>query len=289
MKTIPLIATFFLLSFTCGQALQQQLQPTNQNNIEVREHFFDSIDFSDARILNTPTLANMFDFYTMRVLPLDKGILMKYTDLIINKAKANREVYEFVVRNRYDFFRSSAYTELAEIAAHIAEKHVVKDASNWTDKAFAFRMTEAVRIARLNPVGSRATNLKLQDPAGNHVSIDDIEAPYLVLFFYNPGCGLCSMVTPELGRIYRQYNKKGLQVFAIYVDHNHEEWISHIKWHNYTWIDGWDSDGGEKIYEKYDANAIPSIYLLDSNKTIILKDATIEQLSKKLKEIIQER
>ncbi len=252
-----------------------------------REHFFDNVDFSDARILNMPVLLNSLNLYTMRVLPLDKNILMERYDFIINKAKANRQVYEWVVRNRYDFFRTAPYPELEEVATHIAEQYVVEDSLHWADKAYVARMADVVRLARLNPVGSKATNLKLEDPAGNHIAIDDIQARYIVLSFYNPKCGTCAIVTPMLWETYQKYNKKGLQVFAIYVDQNRNDWVPYVTTeHNYTWLNGWDPTGDEKLYEKYDIHAIPTIYLLDRNKTIILKNVTIEQLNEKLSELL---
>ena len=247
-----------------------------------QEHFFDNIDFSDARILNMPILVNLLNLYTMRVLPRDKEVLIERYDLLIKKAKANRQVYEFIVRNRYDFLRSTTYPDWEKAAIHIAEKYVVNDSLQWADKAFAARMAEVVRMSHLNPVGSKAPNLKFQDPSGNDVSLDDIQAPYIVLYFYNPACDLCSVLTPELWKIYQKHSKKGLQVFAVYVDLNHNEWVPYITEHNYTWINVWVPDGNEKLYEKYDLHAIPTIYLLDSNKAIILKDVTIEQLSEKL-------
>ena len=251
-----------------------------------KEHFFDNIDFSDERILNMPILVNLLDIYTTRVLPFDKNVLMERYDFIINKAKANRQVYEFIVRNRYDFFRSTTHPDLEQVAVHIAEKYVVEDSSQWTDKAFVFLMVEKVRMAHLNPIGSKAPNLKFQDPAGNHISIDDFQASYTVLYFYNPGCDLCALLTPELWKIYQKYSKKGLQVLAIYVDLNRDEWVSYITERKYTWINAWIPDENGKLFETYDLHAIPSIYLLDNKKNIILKDATIEQLSKKLEGIM---
>ncbi|MCL2097997.1 MAG: redoxin domain-containing protein [Bacteroidales bacterium] len=251
-----------------------------------KEHFFDNIDFSDARILNMPVLVNLLNTYTTRILPRDKDVLIERFDFIINKAKANRQVYEFIVRNRYDFFRSTTYPDLALVAAHIAEKYVVEDSLQWTDKAYVYRMAEVVRMAQLNPIGSKATDLKLRDPAGNNISIDDIQARYLVLLFYNPECELCAVETPILWKTYQEYGKKGLQVLAIYVDQTPDEWVSYITEHNYTWLNAWDPSGSENIYEKYDIYAIPTIYLLDSNKTILFKDILIEQLNQSLNELL---
>jgi thiol-disulfide isomerase/thioredoxin len=252
------------------------------------EHFFDNIDFSDARILNMPLLNNSLKTYFTRVLPLDAEILTAQADFVVNKAKANRTVYEFVVKNCYELFRTIPYAELEPIAIYIAEQHAVNDEANWIDKNFVDRMKTAVRLAKLNPEGSIATNLKLQNITGQYEALHDIQARYTVLYFFNPGCGTCAMVTPILWETYKQYRDKGLQVFAVYVDRNREEWQPYIDKNQYHgWINVWDPDGSEGIYEKYDVHAIPTIYLLDAEKKIILQNTTIDGLKNVLKALFQ--
>jgi thiol-disulfide isomerase/thioredoxin len=243
-----------------------------------KEHFFDNVDFSDARILNMPFLNMTLRVYYLRILPLDKDILMERTRFLIEKAKANREVYEHIVRDRYDFFRSAPYPELGEIAPALAETYIVRDSANWDDKAFVARTLHFIQIAKLNPAGAPATNLNLQDSTGKVIALYDVEAPYTVLLFYNPQCHSCSAVTPVLWELYTQYRDKGLQVYAAYVDNLRSDWAPYLAEKQYNWINVWDPDGSEKLYDKYDIHAIPLLYLLDENKVIIRKDITVEDL-----------
>ena len=247
-----------------------------------REHFFDNIDFSDERILRMPFLSNTLRIYYLRVLPMDKSIMKERTDFLFGKAKANREVYEYLVRNRYDFFRSAPVAELEELATELAEQYVVNEAEQWSDKAYVARLKEAIQRSKLNPVGAPATDLRLQDSTGKTIALYDVQAPYTVLLFYNPGCHSCAIATPVVWETYRQYRDRGLQVYAAYVDANRDEWAPYIAEKKYDWINVWDANCTENLYEKYDVHAIPTIYLLDENKRIIYKNLSVEQLQEAL-------
>jgi thiol-disulfide isomerase/thioredoxin len=279
---------FFFQSMQEPEAPEPNISPMAANPDSLRqayymnfykEHFFDNVDFSDLRILNLPVLTNLFNTYFTRVLPLDAAVLKPQVDFLINKTKARREVYEFTVRNQYDFFRHGPYPEIEDIAVYIADQYVVQDSAAWADKLFVSRLKEAVRVGKLNPFGTIATNLKLQDPNGQFISLHDVQAPYTVLYFFNPLCGTCAMVTPILWETYQVYRNKGLQVYAVYVDKTRTDWIPYItEKYQFDWINVWSPDETENIYAKYDLHAIPTIYLLDNEKKIIQKNTTIDEL-----------
>ncbi|MDR3350200.1 MAG: DUF5106 domain-containing protein [Prevotellaceae bacterium] len=279
---------FFFHSMQEPEAPEPNISPMSPNPDSLRqayfmnfykEHFFDNVDFSDTRVLRIPVLSNLFSTYFSQVLPPEKDVMEAQVDFLINKASANREIYEFTVRSLYNLFRSSPYPEIEPIALYIADKYVAQDADNWADKAYVDKLKEATRLGQLNPFGSIATNLKLQDPNGQFIALHDVQSPYTVLYFFNPLCGTCAMVTPVLWEVYQEYRNKGLQVYAVYVDKTKSDWLPYITEKNqFDWINVWSPDDTENIYAKYDIHAIPTIYLLDSEKKIILKDVVIDQL-----------
>ena len=72
---------------------------------------------------------------------------------------------------------------------------------------------------------------------------------------------------------------KELQILAIYADGNQEEWTKEKDYFPPTWINGYDHQ--DEIYTKgtYVLRMSPTIYLLDSEKKVILKDTKIEDIS----------
>jgi alkyl hydroperoxide reductase subunit AhpC len=80
-----------------------------------------------------------------------------------------------------------------------------------------------------------------------------------------------------------EYRDKGLEVLAISIDKERTAWMNAIskgqyKWINYSELTGWDG----KAAKDYGVWSTPRMYLLDSEKRIVAKPATVEEL----KEII---
>jgi len=155
--------------------------------------------------------------------------------------------------------------------------------NRWNDSGFIEKVRNRIIKSGLNPVGLKVTNLKLEAPDGETVDLYSLKAKYTILFFFNPGCEACRPVSEALSEFYWQYRNKGVEVFAVYVDQNREEWLDYIKTKNLIWINGYDPTGEETIYEKYDLYAIPMIYLLDQDKNILEKDVLVKQLGQYLK------
>lgn len=126
-----------------------------------------------------------------------------------------------------------------------------------------------------------------------------IEADYTILFFNNPDCGDCNRVKEYMdmspvigGRLREQAGpaKTGtgapasgkLAVLALYTEGD----IPH--WRNTEYPPGMINayDAGQKITERqlYDLKAMPTLYLLDKDKRVILKDAPVEQIEQWLTE-----
>ena len=76
------------------------------------------------------------------------------------------------------------------------------------------------------------------------------------------------------GVINNKISNKQLKVLAIYTDKDEKVWLDHVSEMPAKWIQG--KDEYEYLYKNkvYDLRAIPTIYLLDSNKTVLLKDVT---------------
>ena len=82
-----------------------------------------------------------------------------------------------------------------------------------------------------------------------------------------------------------QVEEGKLLVVAIYIDKDTAIWRSHLSEFPRRWIHG--KDEGEYLYKNqvYDLRAIPTVYLLDSNKYVLLKDClSIEEIENKIKE-----
>jgi thiol-disulfide isomerase/thioredoxin len=246
-------------------------------------HFFDNIDFSDKRLLNMPVLEQKMGFYFQQLINPQPDSLIHRIDKILSKTKASNEVYNWSVRYLYDLFRKSPIPGHSEVYCYLGDNYVLSDSARWNDLAFVEQVRYKISKAKLNPVGSLATNLKLQTPQGKNVELYSIQAPLTVLYFFNPGCDACKPITAELYKLYKNYKNKGIQVYAVYVDKEKQEWLDYITSNCSNWINVYDPEYSAGIEQKYDINAIPMIYLLDKDKKVIAKDVPVQNLESLLK------
>jgi hypothetical protein len=132
-----------------------------------------------------------------------------------------------------------------------------------------------------NNEGEQANNFPFHTPTGEGKNMHDIATDYTILFFYNPECPACKQMKAALytdpvinGNI--QFGK--LTVLAMYVDADTSVWRKHLPEMPSQWVHG--RDVGEHLYKDgvYDLRAIPSVYLLDRLKRVIIKDCQNESL-----------
>ena len=69
-----------------------------------------------------------------------------------------------------------------------------------------------------------------------------------------------------------------IAVLNIYIDEDIQGWLDYMPIYPESWYSGYDSEHMVRGDELYNVRAIPSLYLLDENKTVLLKDVPVERL-----------
>ena len=132
------------------------------------------------------------------------------------------------------------------------------------------------RLCALNKVGTKAADFRFADRRGKIRTLYGVEAPYSLLFFSNPGCEACMSiinVLKEDPQISGMISSGRLKVLNIYIDEDLDAWRSYMPIYPDEWYNGFDPDFVIRNETLYNVRAIPSLYLLDSDKTVLLKDA----------------
>lgn len=111
--------------------------------------------------------------------------------------------------------------------------------------------------------------------------MSSVKADYTLLFFYNPDCSNCREYEGILAGIpaFVELQEKGaLRVLAVYPDEDRDEWLLKSPHMPKGWIVGWNRQGDIRGKMLYDIRATPTLYLLDKQKKVILKDAPLERV-----------
>ena len=84
--------------------------------------------------------------------------------------------------------------------------------------------------------------------------------------------------------INKELEAGNLKILSVYPDEDKEEWERHLSDFPKEWINGYDKKLMIKEKNLYDLKAIPTLYLLDKNKKVLLKDAVVGQIEQYLQQ-----
>ena len=144
------------------------------------------------------------------------------------------------------------------------------------------------RMCALNQVGTKAADFVFCDRNGRRYSLYGIDADHVILFFSNPGCTACKQIIDGLDsspHVAQMLSDGSLAVLNIYIDTDLAEWRKYMPIYPENWYNGYDPDFVIRTDVLYNVRAIPSLYLLDRDKTVLMKDVPQDELFRWLQNI----
>ncbi len=132
------------------------------------------------------------------------------------------------------------------------------------------------RMTGMNRTGTVAADFRFSDRNGRMYTLHGIKAPMTLLFFSNPGCDACMNIINVLKgepKIAEMIASGNLAVLNIYIDEDLQAWREYMPIYPEQWYNGFDPDFILRNDTIYNVRAIPSLYLLDADKRVIMKDA----------------
>lgn len=139
----------------------------------------------------------------------------------------------------------------------------------------------SARMCSLNRIGQKANDFTFTELKGKRMTLYGIKADLTLLFFSNPGCPACEGITKALiaDRKVNDLIASGkLAVANVYIDQELDKWRAFAKNYPSTWLTGYDQNYIIRTDVLYNVRAIPSLYLLDMEKRVIMKDAPRENV-----------
>jgi thiol-disulfide isomerase/thioredoxin len=260
----------------------------------LRSNYFNNVNFNETGLIYTPFFKPYIDYFFKSLIIQHPDTINKYLDLVVEKAKNNSEMYQYIVEMFFLRYQQSEVMSHDAVVVHIADKYYLNGAATWGDSAYLKRIKDRVEELRPTLIGNIAPSLFLQSIGGDFVSLDTIKARYTIMCFYEPSCGHCRKEVPKLWNYYQTVRDKDVKVFAVYTQYDRAEWEKFVRTDNqFDWINVWDGfEGknddstatvfsiGSNFRTLYDVNSTPLILLLDENKRILAKRMSIETLEK---------
>ena len=137
------------------------------------------------------------------------------------------------------------------------------------------------RMCSLNRIGTPAADFTFVDTAGRSRTLYSIKASRTLLIFGNPDCHACKELVEAIGEapeLEELITTGAVKVVDIYIDEDIDLWKARMADYPKDWINGYDPAFIIRADKLYNVRALPSLYLLDGEKNVLLKDATTAEV-----------
>jgi peroxiredoxin len=252
-----------------------------------KNHFWDNINFSDDRITRSPIYhSKLKEYFTNLVYP-NVDSINKDADILIAKAKANKDVFKYTVFYITNTYETSNLMGADAVYVHMVKKYYMTKQAFWVDTATLRKINERAMLLDPLLIGKKAPQLVLADSNRKYVPLYSVKAKYTVVFFWDPNCGHCQKETPKLNEVYKKYKNDGVEVYAVDIDRDRKKWVEFINKNQLHWINVYDPDYYVSFKQLYDIYSTPVMYVLNEKKEIMFKRIGVEQFDDIMADILK--
>ncbi len=266
-----------------------------------KNHYFDNFNPSDGRLLRTPLYEDKVMYFLEKVIIQIPDTIIAEVDKLLDGSRKDSTLFRYLLITLFNHYGNSNIMGMDAVQVHLADKYYIQS-SWWNDDKFIDELKDRVKILKPLILGNTAPDvellfvpaehfkaaendsvLKLYPHVGELMKISNVQANYLVLFFWEATCSHCKKAVPEMYKIFKEkLEKKGVKVIAIstlFGEDGKEKWVNFVNSNRlYDWYNAWNPyDYQYKI--TYDIRTTPQIFILDKNKKIIGKRLGPEQVA----------
>lgn len=218
-----------------------------------------------------------FDEFKKNNLLTPEKKISYYNQLNTNTIKKDSLIYRYAQKNKDPFLVLWYLIYSTENTTHY---------STWYKKAFEVFPDNVKNILAGKKLADKINLLEKIQP-GNKFPMEIVNKNfdfqkdnkrYILLDFWFSHCGPCLHEFPKYKAVYEKYKDKHLEIIGISTDRSKdiENWKKVIKEKELPWKHFLDENGTES--KKYNINAFPTTFLLDTERTIIKKNISPEEL-----------
>lgn len=246
----------------------------------IGEHYWDNFDFADTAYIHLPDIMEQAIVNFMH-------LMLRVPQEVAENSISNlyTKATPYPVMLRYFWETMSRYwnnatspmknEEMFITLCQLIEKHPK------VEEALKQRAIHAGKLAAKNRVGQFATDFLYTLSSGKQGRLSQIKADYTLVFFYDPDCDICTESKNQMKQslILNQMLQSGmLKILTVYPDEDIALWRNRLVDMSGKWINAYDKEQVLARDLLYDLSSIPSFYLLDKEKKVLLKDADWNQV-----------
>ncbi len=274
MKLFAIASALLVVVCSCKQSSTNEINRNIQNPEIVQ--YVKSIDYDDMKRLRNDKVMTERMVELVKLMQVsDSASVRDGLDIFLNGVKRDARALS-MADSLANLYLNNPASPVRDENAYIAYLESLLSLDSIPENIREIG-EESLRIAKLNRPGSLANDFRYLDRNGTKYSLHETIAEELLLVFYDPECTHCSEILETLAQdsnINESIANGSIKVLAIYAEGKRDVWEKTKMKMPQQWMVGYDlSDILDN--DPYDLPAMPTIYLLDKNKKVKVKDAMI--------------
>ncbi len=252
-------------------------------------HYWDGVSFTDERIARTPVFEPRLDYYFKNLVSPDPDSIEREADMMLLQSRVSKPLFQYLMVYFVQKYVNPEYMGQDAVFVHLFEKYINAGETEFFTEKYRTYLNNRAYSLMANLLGQPAANLELVDSNEKPKPLYSVQAPFIVICFWDPTCGHCKEIVPKVDSIYKaKWKQEGVALYGVMVDGGKEAWSQFIKDHNLTgWTHVYETKEHQDAVEKagqpgfrqlYDVYQTPILYLLDKDKRIIAKKLSYQQL-----------
>ena len=243
----------------------------------VMDHFWEKVNFKmpHERVDSDRFEQTFVDYLPLLSLAGD-SLRKEGVKNLLQKARQDTAMYEWIVDLAYHYLYDPNSPMLNESLYKPFLEVMVENP--FPDETSSLRAAFQLEEVRKNNPGDIAPDFSFETREGLTKNLYDIKASErIMLIFYDPECDHCEDVMDRISNnpeINEDINKGLLTILAVSSGNDRQKWQQKSSYLPSNWIVGYEN-GDLEDDGRYILRASPTIFLLDANKTILIKDMLI--------------
>jgi len=237
--------------------------------------YWDRFDFNDTVWVGSSELTTeqaLVEY--LSILPYASyDVICKGINQLLDRADQNQAMYAFFY-SKMEFYFSSPNSAFRNEEFYIPVlEHMVKSSS--LDQPRKVRPNAILPVLQKNRPGTQAAEIHYTMASGVKNTLSNVKSDYILVLFYDFDCEDCNVLKgmmEESTIINEMQAQKKLAILAIYPGANMEGWRRSLVHVPASWINGYDHDEEIGREGTYEIRSIPTLYLLDRNYMVIMKE-----------------
>ncbi len=248
-------------------------------------HYWDNFDFTNEALIDIPEITEQAFVDYINILyyvTLDEAKVSLVST--IQNAEINKSMYRHFASlfNKY-FYEPNSPFRNEEFYIPVLEQVCNSSLLEEEDKS---RYSFQLQMTKINRVGYQANDFTYTLQSGESFKLNSIKSEYTIVMFSNPECSTCITITNALAKSdvinnalsMNSSSRTMLTILTVFPDAEIDEWKQQVSSLPTNWVHSYDQGMTITRQKLYDIKALPTLYLLDKSKKVILKDTSLETL-----------